>query len=242
MRYAVLSDIHGNLEAFTASLEAISKDGADAYIFAGDIVGYGADPDKCIALIRTLNLKISIAGNHDWGVLELLGLDYFNEAAARALVWTKSILKKESLDFLRSLDLIYNGEVISAVHGSLVEPEKFNYIIYPDDAADTMPLMKSRVLFVGHSHRAGVFHKSGGSVRYISEGRIKIAPESKYVINAGSIGQPRDGDPRASYIIYDDIKASVEIKRVKYDVELAQKKIRCAGLPESLASRLSIGY
>lgn len=242
MRYAVISDIHGNLEALKACLEAISKDGVDAYLCIGDIVGYGANPAECIAAVRALKPEILIAGNHEWGVSGLLDLEYFNEYARKAIVWTKNILSKDDICFLSSFELIHERKGFSAVHGSLSDPKKFNYILYPDDADETMRLMGSGVCFVGHSHKAGIFYYDEGAVKYVSRGALRITQRSKYVINAGSVGQPRDGDPRASYVIYDDENHIAEIKRIEYDIKAAQKKIMAAGLPESLALRLSKGY
>lgn len=242
MRYAVLSDIHSNLEALRASIEAISKDSVEAYIVAGDIVGYGADPDECIALTKSLNPSVLTAGNHDWGVLGLLDLEYFNESAREAIVWTKKIIKKEGLDFLRSLELVREGNGFSVVHGSLLDPEKFSYVISPGDAADMMNLMKQPVSFIGHSHTVEIYYGNEKTLKHASEGVVKIDRKLKYVINAGSVGQPRDGDPRASYVIYDDERHTAEIKRVEYDIPRAQKKIIDSGLPERLALRLSKGY
>jgi predicted phosphodiesterase len=239
MRYAVISDIHGNLEAFQAVLEAISKDRVDRYLSLGDVVGYGADPSACIKLLKTLSPEVLVAGNHEWGVLGQFELGYFNDAAKAAIEWTKTRISKEEIEYLRSFKLAYEGKDFALVHGSLDAPEEFSYILNDYDAYHNMKFMKPPVCFVGHSHVAGIFY-SGTRVK-LATGKITIEPDRKYVANAGSIGQPRDSDPLAAYAIYDDKEATLEIKRVSYDIKKAQEKILQAGLPPILAYRLAQG-
>lgn len=241
MRYGIISDIHSNLEAFRAALEALSKESIDEYLFIGDLVGYGADPHACIKEMKALGPKAVIAGNHEWGTLGLLDIGYFNEYAAEAVIWTKGVLDREELSYLKSFRLIYESDKFTLVHGSLKNPGEFNYILDEDDAYRTMKLMKTAICFVGHSHAAGIFHSAGGRAALSAGPEIKIGPGKKYVVNVGSIGQPRDGDSRAAYAVYDDEASVVEIRRAAYDVNAAQKKIRDAGLPERLASRLAEG-
>ncbi len=241
MRYYVISDIHGNLEALHSVLEDISTQDTGEYLCIGDLVGYGADPQGVIRIVQSIAPKILIAGNHDWGMLDLLDLEYFNEYAKEAAIWTKSVLNKEEMDYLKSFRLVYEGEVFTLVHGSLDDPEKFYYIFNGDEAYFTMRLMKTPLCFVGHTHAAGIFYFYDGKMGYTQEAKIKIDYSKKYVINVGSIGQPRDRDPRASYAIYDDEVGAVEIRRVDYDIKTTQKKILDAGLPAWLASRLSQG-
>lgn len=241
MRYGLISDIHSNLEALQAVLDSISKDKISEYLCVGDIVGYGADPGPCIRVVKSLECKALIAGNHDWGVLGLLGLEWFNEYAKDAAVWTTSVLNQDELDYLKSFKLTYEAKKFTLVHGSLEIPEEFHYILNGEDAYFTMKLMKTPICFVGHSHVAGIFYSDNSKVRYTTEPRIKIDYHRKYVINIGSIGQPRDGNPRASYVIYDDEDDTIEIKRVAYDIKSAQEKILKAGLPNWLASRLARG-
>jgi len=241
MRYGIISDVHSNLEAFRAVLDALSKARIDEYLFIGDLVGYGADPHECIKEMKALGPKELIAGNHDRGMLGLLDIRYFNEYAAEALIWTKGVLGKEDLDYFGSFRLIYESDRFTLVHGSLEKPEDFNYIMDEDEAYRTMKLMKTAICFVGHSHAAGIFHSAGGRAAFAVRPNIKIEPGNKYIVNVGSIGQPRDGDSRAAYAIYDDKAAVIEIKRAAYDINAAQQKIRDAGLPEWLASRLAEG-
>lgn len=241
MRYGLISDIHGNLEAFKAVLGALSKESIDEYLSIGDVIGYGADPGACIKLVTSLKIKALIAGNHDWAVLGLTDIEYFNELAKAAVIWTKRVLSQKELDFLKSFRLVYEEGDYTLVHGTLGSPEKFYYILNSFDAYLTIKLMKTAICFVGHSHIPGIFYIADDKVSYIVGPKIKIEHDKKYIVNVGSIGQPRDLDPRASYAIYDDEDSTVEIKRVEYDIKTAQGKILKAGLPEKLAYRLSEG-
>lgn len=242
MRYAVISDIHGNLEAFKAVLQALSEDRIDGFYSLGDIVGYGADPSAAIKLLRSLDPKASIAGNHEWGVLGLTKLDYFNADAAAAVRWTTGVLDEKDRGYLKGLPLTHVSGKVTIVHGSLENPEEFNYIFTPADAGDSIIMMKTPICFVGHSHAPGIFRKrKGGTVEIFIGSKVDIEDGAHYLVNAGSVGQPRDGDPRASYVIYDETNGTVEIRRTVYDIETARKKIIAAGLPASLADRLREG-
>lgn len=241
MRYGILSDIHGNLEAFEGVLSALSEERIDDYLFVGDVVGYGADPKECIKLLKSLKPVIEVTGNHEWGVLEKLDISYFNELAQEAILWTRKALDDEEIEYLRSLPLVYEDEKMTLVHGTLNMPEEFYYIFDNEDAYVTLSQMKNPMCFVGHSHIPGIFSYDYAKVEYIERMNVRIDTELRYLINVGSIGQPRDGDPRASFAIYDDEQSTVEIKRVEYNVQKAQEKILKAGLPSSLADRLAEG-
>jgi len=242
MRYAIISDIHGNLEAFKASLDKLSAERIDSYLFVGDVVGYGANPKECIKLLKDLNPVIAVAGNHEWGVLDKMDGSYFNESAQSAIIWTKNILDKDDLEYFSSFPLVYEDERMTLVHGTLNAPEEFYYIFDTEDAYVTLSQMKNPLCFVGHSHVPGIFVSCDHTkVEFIERADIRIDYERRYIINVGSIGQSRDGDPRASFAIYDDEESCIEIKRVEYDVKKAQGKILKAGLPPKLAYRLSEG-
>lgn len=241
MLYAIISDIHGNLEAFQAVVAELSKAGVDEYMCVGDVVGYGADPSGCIEILRSLRPNVLTAGNHEWGVLGLLGLDYFNEYARAAIEWTRNRLSRAETDYLKSFELIHEDTDFFLVHGGMPDPEKFPYIMDSDDARRTMKQVNRPVCFVGHTHAAEIYYSDKGGVRQTIEPRIKMEKGLRYVVNVGSIGQPRDMDPRASYAVFDSDSGTVEIKRVPYDVGKAQEKILKAGLPEMLALRLSEG-
>lgn len=240
MRYAVFSDVHSNLEAFEAVLAIFEKSNIDQYVFLGDIVGYGADPTECIAALKGLDAAC-VAGNHDWACVGLTDLDFFNEEVLAAVLWTRGILTEADRLFLKSLQLIRQENDCSLVHGTLVQPEEFDYMTDGYKAAKSFYALKGNLCFVGHSHTAGVFIEDAGKVFYKTPGVLKIEKGRRYIINDGSVGQPRDGDPRACFCIYDDEAATVEFKRVGYDIAIAQDKILKAGLPERFAARLSQG-
>lgn len=240
MRYGIFSDVHGNLEALTAVLHAFSAETIDRYVCAGDIVGYGADPSKCIGKIGALSC-ITVAGNHDWAVSDLFDPINLNEAAREAVLWTEGVLSWEEIGYLKSLELVVEEKTFAVVHGSLDSPADFNYILTVRDVRTTVKILKKPLCFIGHSHCPAVFQYAEGMIRFRREHKLKVSPDVKYVVNVGSVGQPRDGDPRAAYAVYDEEKRTVEIKRVAYDIKKAQEKILKAGLPSLLAYRLSTG-
>lgn len=240
MRYGIFADVHSNSEAFQAVLDSLKRENIDTYICIGDIVGYGAEPSRCIELTRKLTDKI-IAGNHDLAACGIFTTSYFNEYAKEAISWTKNILSAEDKDRLKALRLIYEDKNITAVHGSLNEPEKFHYIISTSQAQATFELMKTPLCFIGHSHQPLVCAKTRKGVSFLPEEKLTVEKSAPYIVNVGSVGQPRDGDPRASYAVFDTKTSVVEIKRVSYDVEKAAEKILAAGLPPILAARLGEG-
>jgi len=240
MRYGIFSDVHSNIEAFTTAIEYYKKEKIDTFIFLGDIVGYGANPKEAISLLRTLK-PVSIAGNHDWAVIDKLTTDYFNEYAKEAIVWTKTQLAQE-FDYLREFPLTYQNENFFCVHGSLNNPKDFNYIWGINDARENFDLLKTKILFVGHSHRAQIYYKNVKGIFFHPEASISIKAGEKYIVNVGSIGQPRDRDSRLSLCIYDSEEGIVSIKRMQYNIKLAAEKITNAGLPQILASRLFVGW
>lgn len=240
MRFGIISDIHGNLEALNAVLEVLSRERIDKYICVGDIIGYGANPIECITYIKDLN-PLVVLGNHEAACLGVTDVRYFNPIAREAVMWTKNHLIKENLDFLRKLLLVYVDKNFTLVHGTLQEPEFFHYMFDIKSAFVTFNLMTTRLCFIGHSHIPGIFVKRNGEIRYGLKEKYVISDDEKIIVNAGSVGQPRDGDPRSSYSIYDSEENIVEIKRVAYNVELAQRKILTSGLPPALAYRLKEG-
>ena len=240
MRYGIFSDVHSNLEALEAVLGAYSKERIDQYLLAGDVVGYCADPSECIKRIADISC-ITVAGNHDWATSDLFDPINLNEAAREAVLWTEAVISWEEIGYLKSLELVYESDAFSVVHGSLNSPGDFNYIRSEKDAAPTFHLMRSNICFIGHSHVDGIFQLQKNGISYARNHKVKLSPDVKYIVNVGSVGQPRDGDPRAAYAIYDDEKNVVEIKRVEYDIKAAQDKILKSGLPSELAYRLSAG-
>jgi diadenosine tetraphosphatase ApaH/serine/threonine PP2A family protein phosphatase len=240
MKYALFSDMHGNLEAYKAVADELEGEKGIRYFCIGDIVGYGADPKPCIRLTRKLD-PVIVCGNHDWASVGLTSVEYFNEHAKKAVLWTASELGKRDADYLRSLDLIYKDRDMTLVHGTLMNPELFNYVFDLQTARRMMELMTTRVGFIGHSHVPGIFIMNGDSVEYTEAAKVNMRDDRRYLVNVGSVGQPRDGDPRASFCVWDRDAGTVEIKRAVYDVGKAQMKIREAGLPDFLARRLGEG-
>jgi len=240
MRYAIISDIHGNLEAFEAALGALDGEKIDEILCAGDIVGYGADPASCVKKIRELGC-VTVCGNHDAAVSGRMGTAYFNDAARKAISWTRNNIKSDAAEFLGNLALTHENRHFVLVHGTLHEAREFHYMLDQNAASETFRLMKKRLCFVGHSHLPGVFMLKRNIIDYSSAESVDLKAADKAIINAGSVGQPRDGDPRLCYAIYDTDEESITFRRERYDITPAQDKILDAGLPFILAYRLSRG-
>ncbi len=240
MRYAIFYDIHSNLEAFERVLSAYEVENIDKYLCVGDIVGYGANPKECIKIIQDRKIA-TIAGNHDWASIGKFSIEYFNPYAKDAVLWTQKIIDTCEIDFLNSLDLICREDDFCLVHGTLLKPGDFDYMFDLKDAENSFNILDSSICFVGHTHVSGVFIKDGENISYSRKNTINIHPQRKYIINVGSIGQPRDGDSRASFCIYDNKEKAIQIKRTEYDIKSTQTKIINAGLPLPLAMRLSLG-
>lgn len=241
MRYGIFSDIHSNLEAFQAVISAYKKEGIDRYLCAGDVVGYAADPSLCIEQVKGLG-GVTVAGNHDWACVDLFSLEYFNPLAVEALSWTRDNLREEGKSFLKRLETVYQDDCLTLVHGALDEPGNFNYLADGYIAQKSFALLKTDICFLGHTHSPGIFFKEGnGGLHYTQEEFCKIIPGNRYIVNLGSVGQPRDGNPEAAYCIYDSEKKQVVIKRTGYDINAAKGKINAAGLPGYLGERLFAG-
>jgi predicted phosphodiesterase len=245
VRFLILSDIHANWEAIEA-VDRHAKGQYDQILCCGDIVGYGADPDAAVEWVRE-NVSIVVRGNHDKACAGLEDLEWFNPVARAAALWTQAAAKPASLEYLRGLaqgpELVNGFQIL---HGSPVDEDE--YLLDEDDAQRVIPYLDSRISFFGHSHVQGGFlcHRNGvkaiaGVGSKWSQKELELDPDSFYLINPGSVGQPRDGDPRASYVLYDATQRLVTYERVEYDVPVAQRKIIEAGLPELLALRLETG-
>ena len=241
MRYGIFADVHSNLEALDAVIEVFQKEAIDKYLCAGDSVGYAANPKECIEKIKQLS-PILVAGNHDWASVNLFSVDYFNPMAAEAIFWTRQNLEEDSRYFLETLKLVYQNEILTLVHSTLDNPQDFNYMSDGYIAWETFKILKTDVCFVGHTHTPGMFIKDNDEhLQYREDDFIEIKNGFKYIINVGSVGQPRDGNPQAAYCIYDTDKKEIRIKRIDYNIELTRKKIMAAGLSRSLADRLLAG-
>lgn len=237
MIYGIIGDIHSNYDALTAVIHELRLEHVDTILCVGDIVGYAAEPVKCIDLLRELNC-ISVAGNHDYAVVGKFPLGYFHADARSAVLWTAKQLSDEHISFLENLPLIKEIEGITLVHGSLNHPEFFDYIITEPDAQLNLDILKTSVCFYGHTHvPLGIFLENG--VMHIERGgAFNLNNREKALINVGSVGQPRDWDLRASCAIYYVEEKIVKIKRVKYNINEAVEKIYSARLPGINALRL----
>lgn len=239
MRYAILSDIHGNLDALQAVLGELSGERVDRYVCLGDIVGYGPEPAECLREIRRCAASV-VAGNHDFALCEKIDITYFNVFAREAILWTRSVLSESDVEYVEQLPLVEHLNGIDLVHGSLCGPELFDYLQTSYDAYLTMERMQSPVCFIGHSHVPIAFVQNE-VISYRLEPEIRVEPDTKVIVNVGSVGQPRDKDPRACYALYDTEEMTVRIRRTRYDVDSVAAKIREAGLPAALGERLKVG-
>ncbi len=240
MRLAILSDIHGNLEALEAVLADLDARGADACACLGDFVGYGAAPNECIARTRP-RIEVAVAGNHDLAACGRIRLGYFNPDAAYAARWTADVLTPEHMQYLRDLPFSVAWRGVRLVHSSPAEPEEWHYVFSPGDAAFEMESCAEDVCLIGHSHYPGTFELAGAEVFYTRDERVDGTRGRRYLVNVPSVGQPRDGDPRAGYLVYDDEALRFEHVRLEYDIPAAMRRIRDAGLPAFLADRLQWG-
>ncbi|MEK6727233.1 MAG: metallophosphoesterase family protein [Candidatus Omnitrophota bacterium] len=241
MRYGIFSDIHSNIEALGEVISAYQKESIDKYFCIGDVVGYAANPQECIERVKKLAM-VTVAGNHDWGTVNLFSVDYFNEYAKEALFWTRQNVGDADNNFLESLKPVYKAEDFTLVHGTLDSPAEFNYMTDGYFAEETFKVLETNLLFVGHTHQPGLFMKDKeGNIHYRQDSPWDINLKNKYIVDVGSVGQPRDGNPKAAYCIYDTDKKEVRIERVDYGILAAGKKIIDAGLPKFLGERLMIG-
>lgn len=239
MRYGIIADIHGNLDALEVVLKDIKEQQCTHVVCLGDIVGYGANPKECLDIIRAMNIP-TVKGNHD----EYIGVDEnpdgFNDAAAEAVTWSRAQLTEDDRKYLRELKYFRLVANFSIVHATLDAPGRWGYVFDKLEAASSFTYQNTQVCFFGHTHVPVAFIRDTG-VRGGKYSRFRVEPGRKYFVNVGSVGQPRDGDPRAAYVVYDIPQQTIELRRLDYDIAAAQKKIRAAGLPERLADRLEHG-
>ncbi|NIQ99296.1 MAG: hypothetical protein GTN78_03735 [Gemmatimonadales bacterium] len=242
MTYGLISDIHGNLEALEAVLAEL-KD-IDGFLCMGDLVGYGADPTACIERTRELPNCVCVAGNHDLAALGSYDLNWFNPFARAAIVWTAEQLRPEHTSYLGSLSLTAHVDGAVLVHGSL--PEEMDYITSPAEARMCFDAMPGDFTLIGHTHITEYYLTRRRSrlpeqIALFSGGRIELEDDLRYIVNPGAIGQPRDGNAAASFGIWDVEAKTIEVRRIPYDIERAQAKMRKAHLPDYLSERLGLG-
>jgi diadenosine tetraphosphatase ApaH/serine/threonine PP2A family protein phosphatase len=245
LRAAVLSDIHSNRQALEAVLAAVDATGVEEIWCLGDMVGYGAEPDACTALVRE-RCATCLVGNHDLAVLGALDISTFSEGAAAAVEWTREHVSDETLEFLGSLDPTDSREDVGLFHASPRDPV-WEYVLSTDQAEEGFQSMAERVGLIGHSHIALFFARSADARRGHAEGaqaddgaEVDLS-EGEWLLNPGSVGQPRDADPRAAWLELDTAAWTARWHRTSYDVEGATAAIRAARLPATLAERLEVG-
>jgi diadenosine tetraphosphatase ApaH/serine/threonine PP2A family protein phosphatase len=240
VRYAILSDIHGNLEALRAVLDDCAGR-VDAVLCLGDTVGYGADPLACVELIAERAQAI-VGGNHEHAVSGRLSLTWFNRYARVAAEWTRERLDEDHRAYLGALPLLREIGDATLVHASPAQPEEWDYLVTAEDGLAAFSHFATRWCFVGHSHVPGAWSLgSAGPEHHPGAGFLQAERGRRYIVNVGSVGQPRDRDPRAAYAVWDVEAGRTQIHRVAYDVGTARRKIVEAGLPRLLADRLAAG-
>ncbi len=241
MKVAVLTDIHSNLPALEAVLEATKEAGLEKRWCLGDVVGYGAQPDDCAALTAE-HCELSLVGNHDLAVTGEIDTEVFSASAAAAVEWTRENCKPETLEFLKGLKPEATDKEVGLYHASPRDPV-WEYVLSTDQAQECMEEQSGRVSLIGHSHVALYFSDAGneGVGGQAPEGHEIDLSQSRWLLNPGSVGQPRDGDPRAAWLELDTEEWKATYHRVEYDIESAADAIRAAGLPALLAERLSVG-
>jgi diadenosine tetraphosphatase ApaH/serine/threonine PP2A family protein phosphatase len=241
MKTGIMSDIHGNMAALEAVLTLMKNRGVSRYVCCGDIVGYGPDPNRCVETIRSLR-PLCVAGNHDYGVVGKTSIKAFNDSAAAAALWTRKKLTAANRVYLENLPLTERLEPLLVVHASPSEPEEWAYLTTLAEAEEEMGYYPDTVCLVGHSHLPfAVELVPGQAAQLITADSFTLSPGAKYLINVGSVGQPRDGDPRACAVIYNSRTGAFSFHRVEYDIGAVQKKMRAADLPQYLIDRLAKG-
>lgn len=241
MRYAIISDIHSNLEALTAVYNDIKKQAVEEILCLGDIVGYGPNPNECIEIVRA-ECSVVITGNHDYACLERSEVEHFNVFASQSIFWTIEVLSDLALIYLAELPFEKKVANFNLVHASPDNPSVWNYILTLDQAIYNFSYFDEQVCFVGHTHKPTIFVETEGK-EYSRERKkhIKINKDERYLINVGSVGQPRDSNAAASYAIFDTDNMEYELRRVNYDFRKTQKKMMESNLPNFLIERLASG-
>jgi len=239
MKYAIIADIHANLEAFQVVLQDIEKQKCTHVACLGDVVGYNANPKECLDTVRAMNIPC-VKGNHDEFCSSETPMEGFSPHAAEAGNWTRTKLLEDDRRWLRELKFLRLVSNFTIVHAPLDAPQRWGYVFDKLAAAASFTYQNTPVCFFGHTHVPVAFIRDS-VVRGGTYSKFRVEPGRKYFVNVGAVGQPRDGNPKAAYVIYDMDEGSIELRRLEYDIAAAQKKIIEAGLPERLAARLARG-
>lgn len=242
MRLALISDIHANLEALEAVFRDIEKEKVETVHCLGDVVGYGSDPSACVTLVDE-HCDVKLMGNHEYAILELTSTENYNSAAKQATDWTKEQMSDFDLSTISNFKMsVALDNKTRVVHASPQEPEKWHYILSPTKAFDAFLSFKENICFFGHTHLPQIYIEMDDSLPRGKAGHDFLPdPDNRYLINVGSVGQPRDNDPRACYVIFDTEEYEIIYQRVEYDIKTTQQKMLQANLPQMLAQRLSVG-
>jgi predicted phosphodiesterase len=244
MRLGIFSDVHANIEALSAVMEAYRQESVDEYYCLGDVVGYGASPNECADIIRQ-KAKITILGNHDAAVAGRMDYSYYYEAARHALDLHARQLRPENMSWLKALPYRHDlkQHKVTLCHGSPIRLEEFEYIFAPEQARECLSIWNELgdITLIGHSHLCKVFALRPGEVEELPARKFALRDGWKYIVSVGSVGQPRDYDNRASYTLYDTSTREFEFKRVEYDIEAAAMKIFEGELERNFGHRLFIG-
>jgi predicted phosphodiesterase len=237
MTIAIISDIHANLEALQQVLEYLKENKIEKIYCLGDIVGYGPNPNECIELVRQ-NCEAVLMGNHDYAAIGIGDIQNFNEYAKLSTFWTREKLTVENSEFIKSWPFVFELDSSFLVHASPKNPSNWDYVLSVNDAQKHLKTFHQKVCFIGHSHVPVIFSKSD----YYRQTEFTLKKSQKYLVNVGSVGQPRDGDPRTCFVTYDDEKNEINYIRLDYEIQKTYNKIIKAGLPVFLAERLLKGY
>jgi predicted phosphodiesterase len=228
MKYALMADIHANLEALEAVLRDSKEQGCTHYAFLGDFVGYCADPKACLEIVRAMNAPC-VKGNHDEYCATNLPLTGFNPELAKAVIWTREQLSEDHCRWLTSLEHVRRVKNFTIVHGSLETPERWEYVFDRFGAAASFQHQKTQLCFFGHTHVPVAFVRDG-MILGDTYSKLRMERGKQYFVNVGSVGQPRDGNLNAAYVVHDIDNGTIELRRVEYDITETQRKIREAGL------------
>jgi diadenosine tetraphosphatase ApaH/serine/threonine PP2A family protein phosphatase len=242
LRTAVLTDIHANLPALSAVLAECDRLLVDRFVCLGDTVGYGAEPNECCALVRE-RVSFSLLGNHDAAASGRMRYEDYYDAAREALDWTRQRLTKANLGWLASLPYSAREGAVGYCHGSPIEPEQYEYVFLLEHARELLPVVEDlpHVTLIGHSHLPRAYALGRQRARSVLADEIDLRGPEKFLISIGSVGQPRDGDPRACFAVYDDATQLLRFHRVSYDMKTSASRIRAAGLSDHFAQRLFTG-
>ena len=241
MKFAVISDIHANLEALSAVLKDCEQQKVDKIHCLGDVVGYGCNPSECLDLVAR-NCEVKLLGNHEYMVLDLISENFANSVARASMEWTQKQIGDIELSILEDFTVDAVIDDLYFVHSSPRNPEEWNYILTAAEANEAFEDLRHSCCFIGHTHLPMIYLERTDKLPRVQNGHdILMDADYRYIINVGSVGQPRDEDPRASYVIFDSKTLDLKFQRVAYDIAATQQKMTEANLPKMLVERLSLG-